>query len=155
MSSNRYEYWRVGLNAFADEPLTGLGAGGFRVEWLKERPITETVRDTHSLEVEVAAELGIIGLLALARRCWPGCWARAAVRCACAGPAAAGSCAALVVWILHASIDWDWQLPAVALPAVALAGALVVLQRPLAPEADRAAAAPQRPAVPRRDHAPA
>ena len=32
VSSNRYEYWRVGLDAFAREPLTGLGAGGFRVE---------------------------------------------------------------------------------------------------------------------------
>jgi len=31
------------------------------------------------------------------------------------------------VWFLHASIDWDWQLPAVTLPAIVLAGALLAL----------------------------
>jgi hypothetical protein len=40
---------------------------------------------------------------------------------------AAGPCAAALVWFVHASIDWDWQLPAVTLPAIVLAGALVVL----------------------------
>ena len=46
--------------------------------------------------------------------------------------AAAGPTAALLVWFLHASIDWDWQLPAVSLPAIALAGALIVLaEQPL------------------------
>ena len=39
VSSNRYEYWRVGLEAVADQPLNGLGAGGFRVFWLQERAI--------------------------------------------------------------------------------------------------------------------
>jgi hypothetical protein len=33
--------------------------------------------------------------------------------------------AALVVWALHASIDWDWELPAVTLPALAAAGLLL------------------------------
>ena len=41
--SNRYEYWRVGLDAFAREPLQGVGAGGYRVEWLRERYIAEVV----------------------------------------------------------------------------------------------------------------
>jgi hypothetical protein len=134
VSSNRYEYWRVGLNAFADEPLTGLGGGGFRVAWLKERPIPEAVRDAHSLQVEAAAELGIVGLLALGvMLAGVFCAGRRALREAGSG-AVAGACSALVVWILHASVDWDWQFPAVTLPAVALAGALVVLSEP--PEAD-------------------
>ena len=38
---------------------------------------------------------------------------------------APGACAALAVWGLHATIDWDWQLPAVTLPAIVLAGALI------------------------------
>ena len=66
VSSNRYEYWRVGLAAFAREPVTGLGAGGFRVEWLRERDIAESVKDVHSLELEMLAELGLPGLLAFA-----------------------------------------------------------------------------------------
>jgi hypothetical protein len=44
--------------------------------------------------------------------------------------AAAGCAAAALAWLLHASIDWDWQLPAVTLPAIALTGALAVLAEP-------------------------
>jgi O-Antigen ligase len=124
VSSNRYEYWRVGLRAFAREPITGLGAAGFRVEWLRKRTFREAVRDVHSIEVEMAAELGLVGLLAfgllLAGVGMAG--ARALRR---HPVVAAGPCAALLTWLLHASIDWDWQLPAVSLPAVILAGALI------------------------------
>ena len=126
VSSNRYEYWRVGLEAFAREPLTGLGAGGFRTEWLRERKIAEAVRDTHSIEVEMAAELGLVGLLAFALMIAGAVGAaRRALRRE-RGPAA-GPCAASLAWLLHASIDWDWQLPAVTLPAITLAAALMVL----------------------------
>jgi hypothetical protein len=124
-SSNRYEYWRVALDAFLREPLTGLGSGGFRVEWLKERTIAEAVKDTHSLELEAAAELGLPGLLALLLMVGGAVLAagRALVRDAAA---AAGASAAALTWLLHASIDWDWQLPAVTLPAIVLTGALIV-----------------------------
>ena len=37
--SNRYAYWRVALEAFADHPLEGVGSGGFRVEWRREREV--------------------------------------------------------------------------------------------------------------------
>jgi hypothetical protein len=136
VSSNRYEYWRVGLRAFEREPLTGVGSGGFRVEWLRERSFPEAVRDTHSLEVEMAAELGIVGLLAFG--IMVAGVAVAARRALRRDPAmAAGWCAALLAWFLHASIDWDWQLPAVTLPAVALAGALVALGEAPAISAER------------------
>ena len=98
-SSNRYEYWRVALNAFRDDPLIGAGSGGFRVVWLQERPIRETVRDTHSLEFEVAAELGLVGLLALALMCGGVVGDRARERSPAAGRVAAGAAAALVVWV--------------------------------------------------------
>jgi hypothetical protein len=126
VSSNRYEYWRVGLRAFADHPVQGLGAGGFRVAWLEQRKIDEGVRDVHSLPFEMAAELGIVGLLAfLTLVAGVALAARRAL--ARHGAVAAGPCAALLAWLMHASIDWDWQLPAVTLPALALAGMLIVL----------------------------
>ena len=110
VSSNRYEYWRVGLRAFADHPLAGLGAGGFRVAWLQERTIPEAVRDAHSLEVEIAAELGLVGLMAFGLLAGGvAAAARGALRTR--PEAAAGPAAALLAWFLHASIDWDWQLP--------------------------------------------
>jgi O-antigen ligase len=125
-SSNRYEYWRVGIGAFAREPLSGVGAGGFRVVWLQERTIDEAVRDAHSLPVELAAELGLPGLLAFALAvAGVAAGARRALRRH--RDAAAGCLAALLVWSAHACVDWDWQLPAVTLPAIALAGALLAL----------------------------
>jgi hypothetical protein len=126
VSSNRYEYWRVGVRAFAGDPLKGTGAGGFRVVWLQERPIPETVRDVHSLPLELAGELGLVGLVGLALLAGGvGVAARRAVG-RDAG-AAAGAIAVCTTWALHASIDWDWQMPAVTLPVLVLAGGLVAL----------------------------
>jgi O-antigen ligase/polysaccharide polymerase Wzy-like membrane protein len=125
VSSNRYQYWRLGARAFIHHPLRGIGSSGFRVYWLEHRPIREGVQNVHSLELETAAELGIVGLLALAALLGGVGWAaRRALRADAA--LAAGLTAGALVWLLHASIDWDWQLPAVTLPAVVLAGALIV-----------------------------
>jgi O-Antigen ligase len=151
-SSNRYEYWRVALRAFEQEPLRGLGAGGFQVFWLQQRTIPEAVHDTHSLELEMAAELGLVGLLALVLLIG-GVAASARRALGHDRAAAAGATAALVVWFLHASIDWDWQLPAVSLPAIVLAGAVLVLSE-RERSADPAAGARRAPAAPRPDPVP-
>jgi O-antigen ligase len=122
--SRRYDYWRVGLDAFADHPLRGVGSGGFRVEWVRERPVRASALETHSLPLEMASELGLPGLLGLGLLVvGVGLAGRRALR---RHPELApGACAALAVWGLHAMIDWDWQLPAVTLPAIVLAGALI------------------------------
>ncbi|HYI18238.1 MAG TPA: O-antigen ligase family protein [Solirubrobacteraceae bacterium] len=146
-TSYRYEYWRVALRTFGREPLTGLGAGGFRVAWLKERPVAELVRDAHSIELEMVAELGLPGLLAfLLLAGGVGAAARTALRRE--PEVAAGAAAATLVWFVHASIDWDWQLPAVSLPAIVLAGALITVSER---RAGPGAAAPPAPAGPSRD----
>ena len=126
VSSNRYEYWRVALLAFERDPLNGAGSGGFRVVWRQERRIPEAVLDVHSLPLEMAAELGLVGLAALLA--WLAGVLLAARRALQRDRATAiGWCAAALVWVLHASIDWDWQLPAVPLPAIVLAGGLIAL----------------------------
>jgi len=117
VQSNRYEYWRVALRSFAEHPLRGAGSGGFQAEWLRERPFREGVRDAHSLYLETAAELGLVGLALLALVF--GGVASAARR---AGPAFAGTLATLAAWALHAGLDWDWEMPALTLVAVVLAG---------------------------------
>ena len=66
LGSNRYAYWRVAIDTGADHPLAGVGASGFRVEWLRRRHIDEVVRDAHSLELETFAELGLVGVALLA-----------------------------------------------------------------------------------------
>jgi O-Antigen ligase len=124
LGSNRYAYWRVAIETGFDHPLAGVGASGFRVEWLKRRDVDETVRDAHSLELETFAELGLVGVALLATLLGAvALSARAAYR---ADPAlAAGAIAALTAWAFHSAIDWDWEMPALTLIAVVLAGALL------------------------------
>ena len=136
IESNRYEYWPVALRAFGDDPLKGLGSGGYQVAWLRERPIPEGAFDAHSLYLETAAELGLVGLLALALFLGGGAWA--AARAYARDPvAAAGLIAAGAVFLVHAGLDWLWEMPALTLPALLLAAGLVRLG-----EAPTAAAVP-------------
>jgi hypothetical protein len=122
--SYRYAYWDAALETFAADPAVGAGAGGFAAEWLQRRDITEVVRDAHSLELETAAELGLVGLLLLLVA-FGG--VVAAIRAAAArDPSlAAGPAAALAVWAAHSAVDWDWELPAVTLVAAVLAGVVL------------------------------
>ena len=124
VSSLRYEYWRVGGRAFLDHPLKGVGSGGFRVLWRQERDVGASALEVHSLPLEMATELGLPGLLLMGL--FLGGVAVAGRRALRAGaPIAPGACAVCGAWLLHASIDWDWQMPAVTLPALVLAGALL------------------------------
>ena len=117
VQSNRYAYWKVALRTFGDHPVAGVGSGGFQAEWLRERPFREPVRDAHSLYIETPAELGLVGLALLLTLL--GAVAVAARR---AGRALAGPVAALAAFALHAGVDWDWELPALTLVALVLAG---------------------------------
>jgi O-antigen ligase len=117
----------VALDAFADAPLRGHGAGSFGSVWLRERTIPEVVRDAHSLELETAAELGLVGLVLLGG--FLGGVAVSAARARRLAPGlAAGPTAALAVFAAHSALDWDWELPAgVTLSAILLAGVVIAL----------------------------
>jgi hypothetical protein len=126
LQSNRYAYWRVALRAFRAQPIRGVGAGGWSVYWLRYRPFDEGAQDAHSLPLQTAAELGLIGLALLAVfLAGIGIAAADALR---AAPAlAAGPLAGFVVYVAHAPLDWDWEMPAVTLIAIVLAGLLIAL----------------------------
>ncbi|UGS37416.1 O-antigen ligase family protein [Capillimicrobium parvum] len=145
VGSNRYAYWRVAFREFVDHPLKGTGAASFRVDWLQERPFRESVRDAHSLYFETLAELGIVGFGLL---CALLAGVLIAIRRVMAEDAAlaVGPAAALAVWAVHAGVDWDWEMPAVTLVALTLAGML--LARCEALPRSRAAAGPPPPASP-------
>jgi hypothetical protein len=132
VDSNRYAYWRVAVDAFRAHPVDGLGSGGFKAEWLRERNIPEdTARDAHSLPLETLAELGLVGfaLLLVTFGAVAAC-ARTVQR---QDPGlAAGLCAALTVWAVHAALDWDWEMPGATLPALTLAAVLVARSGPAA-----------------------
>jgi hypothetical protein len=138
VESRRYDYWRVGLGAYTSHPLRGVGAGGFRVEWLRERPVPEGALEVHSLPLEIAAELGLPGLLGLALLV--GGVGVAGGRALRRRPLLApGACAVAAVWFLHSTIDWDWQIPAVTLPAILAAASLIAASEAPEPLTERSA----------------
>ena len=109
---NRADYWSVAWRSYEAEPALGSGAGTFARTWLLERPVPQPVRDAHSLYLETLAELGPVGLallfLALA--------APLAGRRSRWTPVALAPYAA---YLAHAAQDWDWELPAVTVAALA------------------------------------
>ena len=124
LQSNRYSYWRVAWRAFKAEPLHGVGAGGWAVYWLRYRPFDAGAQDAHSLYIQTAAELGIVGLALLA--VFLASLAGAARSAWLADPVrVAGLVAGFIVWIFHAAVDWDWQMPALTLPALLLAAGVL------------------------------
>ncbi len=62
IDTNRYRYWEIAATSFAEHPLRGLGSGGFQVVWLKNEDRVDAAADAHSLYLETAAELGLVGL---------------------------------------------------------------------------------------------
>ena len=124
-----HETWRVAIDAGVHHPIIGVGASGFRTEWLKHRHIDENVRDAHSLELETFGELGLVGIALLGTLL--GAVALSAGAAHRADPAlAAGPAAVLALWAFHSAIDWDWEMPALTLAAVVLAGMLVSRSQP-------------------------
>ena len=62
LSSSRYAYWRVALDTFDQEPVRGIGAGGWSVYWLERQGNNGFAQDAHSLPLQTMSELGLIGL---------------------------------------------------------------------------------------------
>jgi O-antigen ligase len=124
LESDRYAYWRVALKAFGHEPLYGVGAGGWSVWWLRYRTVGDFAQDAHSLPLQTAAELGVVGLVFLGMLV--GGVAVAARRAHRLAPQmTTGALGAVVTYAAHAPLDWDWQMPALTLVALVLAGMLL------------------------------
>ena len=114
--NGRSDYWRVALNEFDSEPFHGVGAGNYDPDYYRLRRTTDAIEQPHSLELQTLAELGLVGLALLLAFLGGVGWA--AVRAHRIAPAAAaGPFAALVTYLVHSPLDWDWQMPAVTLGA--------------------------------------
>src|SRR5439155_20359472 len=65
LGSNRYDFYRVALDEFADHPIAGTGVDNFTADYLVRGRSQETPRYPHSLELRTLAETGIVGALLL------------------------------------------------------------------------------------------
>jgi O-Antigen ligase len=122
--NGRADLWRLAWDDARGHPWLGSGSGTYERYFLAHAPKhIGRVRDAHGLFVETLAELGPIGLgLLLLVLSTPLVALRAARRHPLA-PAAAG---AYVAYLVHAGVDWDWELPAVTLAGL-FCGAAILL----------------------------
>jgi len=122
--NGRAAYWRVAGRMVERKPILGEGAGSFGRAWTRERPVANEARDAHNLYVETLAELGPVGLALLLvvlaapfsvlRRVWR-------------DPSAPAAAGVLVAFVLHAAVDWDWEIPLLTVVALACGAVVLVL----------------------------
>jgi tetratricopeptide (TPR) repeat protein len=124
LGSNRYDFWRVALDLAQDHPLAGIGAGNFGEQYLQRRRTGEQPAYPHSLEMSLLAQTGAIGTALFAA--FAAAAGLAAYRKRREGAAqaslVAGGVTAFAYWMLHGSVDWLWEFPALGLGAFLLLG---------------------------------
>jgi hypothetical protein len=125
LRTNRGDFWRVAIDDFVGNPAMGEGAGGFRFSYLEDRDSTLQPEDPHSVELLMAGELGLPGLLLFVT--FMAASVVAALRARKLGPSAAILCATSLgvaaYWLVHASVEWFWSYPALVLPVTFALGA--------------------------------
>lgn len=121
----RYDYWRVALDEFRAQPLIGVGTDNFQQDYLVDGESLERPRYPHSFELRALAQTGLVGSVLLAGAIGLALFAalRAARRRSGLGAAVAGAAAAtFLYWVVHGSVDWFWEIPALGAPAFAMLG---------------------------------
>ena len=132
--THRYDFWRVAAKEFRVHPLAGIGTSNFGTEYLQSRRSYEQPSDPHSIEMKVLAQTGLVGTVLFF-----GFLASAffAVRRRGIDPFRRGLAASLVVgvcyWLVHGSVEWFWEIPAITAAAMAFLGlaAAVTADTPL------------------------
>ena len=149
VGSGRYDFWRVALDAFLAHPIGGLGQDNFDDYYVPRRRTHEEPSYTHSLELRLLAHTGLVGFALFAAFMVAAIAAavRARRRQGLEAYVAGAALLPLVVWLIHGSIDWFWEIPALSGPALgflAIAGALGAAAPRSAEPADGAEVAPLR-----------
>ena len=138
-SSGRIAWYREALRGFSHHPLAGTGAGTFRFTDELYRTNTYVAKHSHSQWLNVLTELGVVGIVLFAVAIG-GLLAAAfgrlfrdrrdpqrALLAACQ--------AAIIAFVVHMSLDWDWDMAAITIAFLLLTGVSAAYVR------DRSAAA--------------
>jgi hypothetical protein len=135
-STGRVPIWRVAVQELKSEPLLGVGADNFVFEYDRLRTMENyKPKQAHSFELQVLGETGALGgvfafggiLLAAGGLLWPRFFAARKDHRRGGDRLAYGWDMALLAgcayWLVHASVDWLWQMPGVTIPAILLLAA--------------------------------
>jgi O-antigen ligase len=129
--AGRHDFWRVAIDAFAEEPLLGHGAGTYVFSWTQHRSLEIPVHDAHSLYLEAFAELGVIGGLLMLTLVGALLWTAFAVWRDAAQPQReryAALLAVMLAFAVSAAFDWFWEIAALG-AVFFIAGGIAVAAR--------------------------
>jgi tetratricopeptide (TPR) repeat protein len=125
--NGRAESIGVAWDAGRERPVLGHGAGSFEYLWYEGRETPYVIRDAHSLYAEIFAELGAVGVALLGLALLTPLVAAVQARRNRIVPAVA---AAYTAWLVHAALDWHWEVVGVTVLALLAGGvALLVAER--------------------------
>ena len=123
LRNDRVAYWRVAARDLESHVAVGSGAGTYAAYWSRhpQRAYFAPLH-AHSLYLETGAELGAVGLALLL--------AALALPLGSIGgrdPIRLGAACGFLAFVLHAGVDWDWEMPVVTTAALYLAVVLVAV----------------------------
>ncbi len=122
--NGRADLWGLAWDDARRHAALGAGAGTYERYFLAHQPSdVGRVRDAHGLYIETLAEVGPVGLALLIVVLLTPLAALGRARRHPLVPLAAG---AYIAYLVHAGVDWDWELPAVTLAGL-LCGASIML----------------------------
>lgn len=122
LGSNRYDMWRSATLQFLRHPIGGVGSDNYGAGYLLDRHTAEEPLYPHSIELRVPAETGLVGVVLFGGFLGVGVLALRRARAGSSDATrAAGAAAAMVLvyWLVHGSVDWFWEIPALTGPAIA------------------------------------
>jgi O-antigen ligase len=127
----RYNYWEVAWKEFKDRPILGAGADNFGRAYQERGTSSQTPRFPHSTEMVALSETGIVGGLLLfgAFAALVAAAVPALRRPDVAGAAAGAGVVMFAYWLLHSSLDWLWEFPALAGAGLAGVGLATAVRR--------------------------
>jgi hypothetical protein len=126
LGSNRYDFWRVSADEFADHPLVGDGSENFAEYYIQHRHSGEEPAYPHNLTLQVLAGTGLIGGLLFGGFLVVSLIGVGRVRLGVEDPLARGMAGILAVvfvyWFVHSIGDWFWAFAGLSAPVFAWLG---------------------------------
>ena len=131
-SNSRWTWWKEAWTMFEDQPVGGTGAASFAVARRPIRTNTTVATEPHNLALQFLGETGILGFLLFGGAVVAaGLGVIGTIRRLDEPDAAAATAlaVALLAYLLHALIDYDWDFVALTAPTLLLLGILLAAGR--------------------------
>ena len=123
LDTGRFDIWRVAGETVAEHPLLGVGVDNFAVDFARDRSTDEEPLYPHSLVLRAFSQTGLVGGGLFLGFTAAGLVAAVRPRHRPTGltnAIAAASIASAVYWLVHGSLDWLWEIPVLAAPALGM-----------------------------------